>query len=63
MLRIEQHDADRIETVRLAQAVHHDAQQLSKFLGTQQQQFARLHALHDRLVVRGLGRQFCETLP
>ena len=63
VLRIEQHHADRIERVGLAQPVHHGVQQLRQAVGAQQRQFARLSALHDGLVVGSLGRHFRETLP
>ena len=57
VLRIEQHHADGIERIGLAQAVDHGAQQLRQAVGPQQRQFARLGALQDGFVVGRLGRQ------
>ena len=62
VLRIEQHHADRIERIGLAQAVDHGAQQLRQAVGAQQRQLARLGALQDGFVVGRLGRHFRETL-
>ena len=62
MLRIEQHDADRIERIGFAQAFDHGAQQLRQAVGAQQRQLARLRALEDAFVVGGLGGQLGQTL-
>src|ERR1700730_12644898 len=62
VLGIEQHDADGVERIRLAQTVDHGAQQLRQAVGPQQRQFARLRALQDGLVVGSLAGQLLETL-
>src|SRR6266404_621130 len=62
VLWIEQHDADGIERIRLAQTIDHGAQQLRQAVGPQQSQFARLRALQDGFVVGGLRGQFLEAL-
>ena len=62
MLRVEQHDADGVERIGLAQAVDHGAQQLRQAIGPQQGQFPRLRALQDRLVIGGLRGHFQEAL-
>ena len=62
MLRIEQHHADRIERIGLAQAIDHGVQQLRQAVGPQQRQLARLGALQDGLVVGRLGGHFREAL-
>ncbi len=62
VLRIEQHDADGIEHIGLAQTFDHGAQQLRQAVGPQQRQLARLRALHDGLVVGGLRGQFLQAL-
>ena len=63
MLRIEQHDADRVEGIRLAQSLDHGAQQLRQGVRPQQRKLAGLRALQDGFVVGGLGRQLFDAVP
>ncbi len=62
VLRVQQHDADGVQQIGLAQPIDHGAQQLRQAVGPQQRQFPSLRALHDRLVIGGLGGQFQEAL-
>ena len=62
VLRIQEHDAHRVQGIGLLEAVDQRMQQLRQAVGTQQRKLARLSALQDRLVVGRLGGQFREPL-
>ena len=62
VLRIEQHDADRIERVGLAQAVDHGAQQLRRLSARSSGNSRACVRFKIVSLCGGLGRQFRETL-